>query len=61
MERCEICKRSVWETCLFRANPKGVVPAIWRCREHTTTEIDPVVEDITRIIEESNGSTRPWT
>lgn len=47
---CEVCARSVNEVQLHRVNEKGV-PGIWRCPDHLTTKIDPVVEELCDIIQ----------
>lgn len=61
--KCEVCGRSVVteNITLYRVNPKGVVPAVWRCKEcydapGLSPAIDPVVRDITDLITERNRS-----
>ena len=54
---CEICHRHPIRDAiaLYRVNAKGQ-PGIWRCEEHLepATYIDPIVQDITHIIEDAN-------
>lgn len=54
--KCFQCQKDVMETPLFRQNEKGV-QGIWACKEHNTQELDPLVEEITDIIEKDNNGT----
>jgi hypothetical protein len=57
MPKCEVCQKGLDEGALHRVNDTGVT-GIWRHKNCLTHDqraaIDPVVEDIGRIIEEDN-------
>ena len=44
--KCHKCKKTVIETILHRANPKGETPAIWACGDCHTEPISPERQNI---------------
>lgn len=59
--KCEVCLRTLDDgVSLYRVNPIGQVPAVWRCECHVPpeqrAEVDPDVQGILGIIREDNQS-----
>ena len=49
--QCEACKRSMYETALYRVNEKGVA-AVWRCEKCVHIKLDHDLVELVHIIEE---------
>jgi hypothetical protein len=47
-QECPGCQRKVW--ILYRANPVGEVPAVWRCKACLGQPLDPELEEITEVL-----------
>lgn len=57
MTRCYVCGKSVFDgVTLYRQNPKGE-DSIMACIEHNQKPIDPIIDEITSIIE-ADGKTK---
>lgn len=50
--KCGVC-----DVPLFRQNPKGET-GIWACKEHNGKPIDPLVEEITDIVQKNHPGAR---
>ncbi len=52
---CDVCQRGPSPerggVAVYRQNPVGELPAVWRCREHRDAPVDPEVQDIVDAIE----------
>lgn len=56
--KCEICGRGMREgVTLIRQNEKGVI-GLWRCRLHNNVPIDPITDELTKIIEANHPTKR---
>jgi hypothetical protein len=48
--KCSQCNITRDDEPLYRNNPKGVIPADWRCEKHLDHPPDPDVKKISDII-----------
>lgn len=48
---CDICRKGPKDGVpLFRQSPKGQLPAVFRCKEHVTAQVDKGIENLVNII-----------
>ena len=55
--KCEICGTSLAQAPLYRENPKGLGPAVWRCKAHLSEQPDQEVETLMDMIYEDKEDT----